>query len=219
MAAAGMDYTNRLAPSYQAAPDPPGVGGGVWAPPGQRGFQQPPMFTSLGPPMGYEADMARDPRYGYPAGGQAPAMNGYLPRIDMGYMQQMGGGVWDNSQTSPQRREADHGPLSAVTDPGPRPPAGDAPPYAGGVQVKEEPPTNGQPAVAQQQQPPEDGENKPDHRKRKRNRTIRSCVPCHNHKRKVSPVCLPCCPSSSFWSLTRISATASDLADDALHLV
>lgn len=23
-----------------------------------------------------------------------------------------------------------------------------------------------------------------DHRKRKRNRTIRSCVPCHNHKRK-----------------------------------
>lgn len=25
-----------------------------------------------------------------------------------------------------------------------------------------------------------------DHRKRKRNRTIRSCVPCHNHKRKVS---------------------------------
>lgn len=27
---------------------------------------------------------------------------------------------------------------------------------------------------------------KVDHRKRKRNRTIRSCVPCHNHKRKVS---------------------------------
>jgi hypothetical protein len=26
---------------------------------------------------------------------------------------------------------------------------------------------------------------KMDHRKRKRNRTIRSCVPCHNHKRKV----------------------------------
>ena len=26
---------------------------------------------------------------------------------------------------------------------------------------------------------------KTDHRKRKRNRTIRSCVPCHNHKRKV----------------------------------
>jgi hypothetical protein len=25
---------------------------------------------------------------------------------------------------------------------------------------------------------------KVDHRKRKRNRTIRSCVPCHNHKRK-----------------------------------
>lgn len=38
----------------------------------------------------------------------------------------------------------------------------------------------------------EGGENdafdaKMDHRKRKRNRTIRSCVPCHNHKRKVSP--------------------------------
>jgi hypothetical protein len=33
----------------------------------------------------------------------------------------------------------------------------------------------------------EDGEGvKMDHRKRKRNRTIRSCVPCHNHKRKVS---------------------------------
>lgn len=31
-------------------------------------------------------------------------------------------------------------------------------------------------------------EEKIDHRKRKRNRTIRSCVPCHNHKRKVSPV-------------------------------
>ncbi|WVQ80822.1 hypothetical protein IAT38_002929 [Cryptococcus sp. DSM 104549] len=28
------------------------------------------------------------------------------------------------------------------------------------------------------------GEEKMDHRKRKRNRTIRSCVPCHNHKRK-----------------------------------
>ncbi|WVF71283.1 hypothetical protein IAT40_006086 [Kwoniella sp. CBS 6097] len=30
----------------------------------------------------------------------------------------------------------------------------------------------------------EDAEEKMDHRKRKRNRTIRSCVPCHNHKRK-----------------------------------
>jgi len=28
-------------------------------------------------------------------------------------------------------------------------------------------------------------DSKMDHRKRKRNRTIRSCVPCHNHKRKV----------------------------------
>jgi hypothetical protein len=32
----------------------------------------------------------------------------------------------------------------------------------------------------------EEDESKMDHRKRKRNRTIRSCVPCHNHKRKVS---------------------------------
>ena len=33
--------------------------------------------------------------------------------------------------------------------------------------------------------PDKDGkEEKVDHRKRKRNRTIRSCVPCHNHKRK-----------------------------------
>jgi hypothetical protein len=32
----------------------------------------------------------------------------------------------------------------------------------------------------------DDPEEKLDHRKRKRNRTIRSCVPCHNHKRKVS---------------------------------
>jgi hypothetical protein len=31
----------------------------------------------------------------------------------------------------------------------------------------------------------EEREEKMDHRKRKRNRTIRSCVPCHNHKRKV----------------------------------
>ena len=31
----------------------------------------------------------------------------------------------------------------------------------------------------------DDDEEKLDHRKRKRNRTIRSCVPCHNHKRKV----------------------------------
>jgi hypothetical protein len=31
----------------------------------------------------------------------------------------------------------------------------------------------------------EEDEEKLDHRKRKRNRTIRSCVPCHNHKRKV----------------------------------
>lgn len=186
-AAAGMaDYTNRLAPSYQAAPDPPGVGGGVWAPPGQGGFQQAPMFAPLGPPMGYDAEgMGRDARYGYP-GGQPQGMNGYLPRLDMGYMNM--GGVWDDNQTSPQRREGERGPLSAVTDPGSRPPTSGAngcPPYPGGVQVKEEPPTNGQPVVAQPQQP-EDGENKPDHRKRKRNRTIRSCVPCHNHKRKVS---------------------------------
>ena len=32
----------------------------------------------------------------------------------------------------------------------------------------------------------EDDDDKMDHRKRKRNRTIRSCVPCHNHKRKVN---------------------------------
>ena len=31
-------------------------------------------------------------------------------------------------------------------------------------------------------------EEKMDHRKRKRNRTIRSCVPCHNHKRKVRTI-------------------------------
>jgi hypothetical protein len=37
-----------------------------------------------------------------------------------------------------------------------------------------------------------EGEEKIDHRKRKRNRTIRSCVPCHNHKRKVS-VMTWCC--------------------------
>ncbi|WWC89229.1 uncharacterized protein L201_004147 [Kwoniella dendrophila CBS 6074] len=30
----------------------------------------------------------------------------------------------------------------------------------------------------------QDGDEKIDHRKRKRNRTIRSCVPCHNHKRR-----------------------------------
>ena len=29
-------------------------------------------------------------------------------------------------------------------------------------------------------------EEKIDHRRKRRNRTIRSCVPCHNHKRKVS---------------------------------
>lgn len=34
-------------------------------------------------------------------------------------------------------------------------------------------------------EPVDDGDDKLDHRKRKRNRTIRSCVPCHNHKRKV----------------------------------
>lgn len=42
-------------------------------------------------------------------------------------------------------------------------------------------------------------EEKVDHRKRKRNRTIRSCVPCHNHKRKVS------------WETTRLSTAADDL--------
>lgn len=223
MAAAGMtDYTNRLAPSYQAAPDPPGVGGGVWAPPGQGGFQQAPMFAPLGPPMGYDAEgMGRDVRYGYP-GGQPQGMNGYLPRLDMGYMNM--GGVWDDNQTSPQRRDGERGPLSAVTDPGARPPptgANGCPPYAGGVQVKEEPPANGQPMVGQPQQP-EDGENKPDHRKRKRNRTIRSCVPCHNHKRKVSGETF----QSRRWNhfclcieLTCISATGNVLVDVALHSV
>lgn len=34
----------------------------------------------------------------------------------------------------------------------------------------------------------EEEEEKMDHRKRKRNRTIRSCVPCHNHKRKVGGI-------------------------------
>lgn len=34
----------------------------------------------------------------------------------------------------------------------------------------------------------DEDDEKLDHRKRKRNRTIRSCVPCHNHKRKASPV-------------------------------
>ena len=34
---------------------------------------------------------------------------------------------------------------------------------------------------------------KMDHRKRKRNRTIRSCVPCHNHKRKVGHSCAFSC--------------------------
>ncbi|WRT66485.1 uncharacterized protein IL334_003444 [Kwoniella shivajii] len=33
-------------------------------------------------------------------------------------------------------------------------------------------------------EPKEEFDDKVDHRKRKRNRTIRSCVPCHNHKRK-----------------------------------
>jgi hypothetical protein len=36
----------------------------------------------------------------------------------------------------------------------------------------------------------EEDDEKMDHRKRKRNRTIRSCVPCHNHKRKVGSGCL-----------------------------
>lgn len=40
-------------------------------------------------------------------------------------------------------------------------------------------------SVKEEDEEPEE-ESKVDHRKRKRNRTIRSCVPCHNHKRKVS---------------------------------
>jgi hypothetical protein len=32
-----------------------------------------------------------------------------------------------------------------------------------------------------------DEEEKMDHRKRKRNRTIQSCLPCHQNKRKVGP--------------------------------
>ena len=52
-------------------------------------------------------------------------------------------------------------------------------------------------------------EEKMDHRKRKRNRTIRSCVPCHNHKRKVYDLS-PCANSS---------AIGNDLADDVQPLV
>lgn len=37
-----------------------------------------------------------------------------------------------------------------------------------------------------QEEDEDEADEKIDHRKRKRNRTIRSCVPCHNHKRKAS---------------------------------
>ena len=51
----------------------------------------------------------------------------------------------------------------------------------------------------------EDDDEKMDHRKRKRNRTIRSCVPCHNHKRKVGQV-LGC---KAYYSVI-----GKDLVDD-----
>lgn len=49
-----------------------------------------------------------------------------------------------------------------------------------------EPPIPAPTIVKQEANDAADEEQKVDHRKRKRNRTIRSCVPCHNHKRKVS---------------------------------
>ena len=51
-------------------------------------------------------------------------------------------------------------------------------------------------------------EEKIDHRKRKRNRTIRSCVPCHNHKRKVR--------MTRREALANVSVIESDLAGGVL---
>nr|XP_018262849.1 uncharacterized protein I303_04334 [Kwoniella dejecticola CBS 10117]OBR85007.1 hypothetical protein I303_04334 [Kwoniella dejecticola CBS 10117] len=45
-------------------------------------------------------------------------------------------------------------------------------------------PAKGEPSDEAEIDHVDDGDEKIDHRKRKRNRTIRSCVPCHNHKRR-----------------------------------
>lgn len=101
-------------------------------------------------------------------GPSPPHMQGqFAPRLDMNYM---GLGAWENGAP----REDERGPQSAGPDPrssvGPGPSVANSAPHTA---VKTEHEDMG-------------AEDKVDHRKRKRNRTIRSCVPCHNHKRKVS---------------------------------
>jgi hypothetical protein len=115
----------------------------------------------------------------------------YVPRLDLNYM---GLGVWgEDGRRDDERPPQSAGPASAgpvgeasrssVGPGGPTPTSTNADTPAHAPVVKAEP---------EDDKPPPD-EDKVDHRKRKRNRTIRSCVPCHNHKRKVgtyTPLCL-----------------------------
>lgn len=192
------DYASRLAPSYTT-----NWQGGQ--PPNQQGYN-PQMFV---PGVGYDAQAAglaavaaaqqhsltparppqpnaRSERFmndantmpppGQPAGTQPGGP--YAPRIDMTYANAVGGPVhgW-----SAQRGGETVSPTNARGDNA----NGSRPGTAEGstgllspVQVKAERDAGDTAADAE-------GGEKVDHRKRKRNRTIRSCVPCHNHKRKV----------------------------------
>lgn len=194
------DYSSRLAPSYTA-----NWQGGP--PPNQQGYNpqmfvpgvgydpraanlaavaaaQHPLNTPARPPQPtarserFQSDTTAMPPPGQPAGTQPGGP--YGPRIDMPYANAVGGPAhgWSAQRPgetlSPARARGDNG-------------NGSRPGTAEGsngllspVQVKSERDI----AV----EPPEAEEEKVDHRKRKRNRTIRSCVPCHNHKRKVSPL-------------------------------
>lgn len=200
------DYSARLAPSYAA-----GWQQGAGQPTNQPGYQ-PQMFV---PGVGYDpqaaglaavaaaqhsltparppqpntrserflSDASAMPPPGQPGAAQQGGQ--YVPRMDMTYANAVGNPVqgW-----SAQRGGETLSPTRARDERanGSRPGTSEG---SNGllspVQVKSEArdllSSDGGGSAA----PEGDGE-KVDHRKRKRNRTIRSCVPCHNHKRKVS---------------------------------
>ncbi|BEJ13037.1 hypothetical protein CspHIS471_0302110 [Cutaneotrichosporon sp. HIS471] len=149
------DYAHRLAPSYSN-----------WQ--GQAGYN-PQMFI---PGAGYDVQAAvAAAQHMTPARPPQPARSERFDPTTMpppGGQYPMGAFPWPRQDVSP---------TSAREPNGSRPNTSDGQ-LLSPIQVKSERDEVAPPVPAEEPEP------KVDHRKRKRNRTIRSCVPCHNHKRK-----------------------------------
>lgn len=158
-----------------------GSGSASSSPVNRFGFGAPPYGSSGVEPSPHMGNMPlmplpSEPRMGHYSNYQAP-----YPAYDQ----------WQQpSQPPPQMEQQSRVPSSrrsTISNPSDhertsRPSTSDAKSKAREAVVKIEP--------TPQEDDEDEADEKMDHRKRKRNRTIRSCVPCHNHKRKVRP---PCC--------------------------